>query len=188
MTLRRIQLTVGSARIGRAKTWSYPLHDGKHYEIPTYWLQVLGTQRSGTAESKQFEVIRFGVVRKSSGEAAHVVGLADLQWYTIHKWLPSYSVHSARSVEMGAWQVKDDYLIHDGPDDPMNETYATAGCIEICGGPHGFDDFNDYLIRLSGTAKPTRAERLAEIGNAGIMTITYQAARRPALVEWAGPP
>ena len=32
--------------------------------------------------------------------------------------------------EDGAWQVHGNYLIHDGPDDPMTQVYVTAGCIE----------------------------------------------------------
>jgi hypothetical protein len=38
-------------------------------------------------------------------------------------------------------------LIHDKPDDPKTQLYATAGCIEICGGPEGLVAFNQFLVR-----------------------------------------
>ncbi|AKT38690.1 hypothetical protein [Chondromyces crocatus] len=186
MALRKIELTVGGTEVGRAKTWSYPSDDGKHYSIPTYNLEVRGTDARRATVTKTFEVIRFGVHRKTPAESTRVVGLADHQRYVIRGWLPDYSVHSAASPEMGAWHVFDNYLIHDGPDDPHNEAYATAGCIEICGGPAGFDRFNDLLITLSGSMKTTRGEKLHELGRAGTMSITYLRAGRPPLVEWRG--
>jgi hypothetical protein len=186
MALRKIQLTVGGAPIGRAKTWSYPAGDGKLYDIPTYTLEIVGTDGAGRRETYTYEVIRFGVNRKSDKETAKVVGLAEYQSYTVRAWLPTYSVHSARSVEVGAWHIFDNYLIHDGPDDPRGDDppYATAGCIEVCGGPQGFDRFNDQLIKLAGSTKATRDEQLEEIGRSRALTLTYKAAKRPALVVW----
>lgn len=90
-------------------------------------------------------------------------------------------MHSAPSVEKGAWQVYGNFLIHDGPDDPASQVYASIGCVEICGGPNGFVKFNDYIISLSGTKAKTRAKKLAEIGRSKIMKITYLAASRPPL-------
>jgi len=97
----------------------------------------------------------------------------------IKAWLPNYTVHSAASLEAGAWQVYQNFLIHDGPDDPANEVYATIGCIEICGQPQGFDTFNNFLIGLSGPKAKDRAAQLAEIGAARNLTITYLKAPRP---------
>lgn len=187
MTLRRIELTVGSAPIGAAQTWSYPSDDLKRYSIPTYSMQVKGVNGRGIPVMQTFEVIRFGVHRKSPTDKTTVVGLADSQKYVIQAWLPSYTVHSARSEERGAWLVFANYLIHDGPDDPQNQVYATAGCIEICRGPRGFDAFNDLVIALSGSTKPTRGEQLDQIGRSGVMSLHYVKAARPPLVEWTGP-
>ncbi len=105
--------------------------------------------------------------------------MAGQQTHIIKAWLPHYSVHSARSREKGAWQVYDNFLIHDGPDDPKKEVYASVGCIEICNGPQGFDRFNDFIISLSGSNQPSRASQLAEIGRSKKMVITYQKAVRP---------
>ncbi|XXY48662.1 hypothetical protein WME91_52530 [Sorangium sp. So ce269] len=187
MSLRTIELTVGGTPIGKAQTWSYPSDDGKRYAIPTYAMRLKGTGEKGEPVTRTFEVIRFGVHRKSSHHPTTVVGLAEPQGYVIREWLPGYSVHSARSVERGAWHVFANYLIHDGPDNPHDEAYATAGCIEICGGPRGFDAFNDLVIALSGSTQPTRGEKLDEIGRRRIMSINYLPAARPPLVAWGSP-
>ncbi len=181
MSLRYIKLTVGSTPIGKAVTWSYPNHDGNFYVIPTYDMHVSGTNDSGRVSTKIFEVIRFGVHRRSTNSNVTVVGLADPQTHTIGKWIGSYKVHSYQSKEDGAWQVYGNYLIHDGPDNPMAEAYATAGCIEVCGGPKGFVIFNDFIVSLSGTKKAARTDKLSEIGGSGKMSIHYLAASRPPL-------
>jgi hypothetical protein len=127
-------------------------------------------------------VFRFGVQAKTS-DTATVVGLAEQQSHVIKAWLPDYRVHSARSLEKGAWQVYGNFLIHDGPDNPLTEIYASIGCIEICNGPEGFNQFNDYLISLSGAAGGGRDEKLSQIGKSGKMTITYLKATRPPLAQ-----
>jgi hypothetical protein len=180
--MRTVSMVVGSKPIGKARTWAYP--DGFHlgtFTIPTYGLTVSGVGATGKKEKRTFEVFRFGVHFKKGFSAPRVVGLAEQQTHVIKDWLPDYSVHSARSVERGAWQVYDSFLIHDGPDEPRSELYASIGCVEICNGPRGFDAFNDFLIALSGPKAKGRAEQLREIGKARKMTITYEKATRPPL-------
>lgn len=187
--IRRINLKVWDSKVGTAVTWSYPDKDGKYYLIPTYKMTVDGTDDAGGAAHREFEVIRFGPNRhKSDGRPAHMVGLRDYQKHKIKLWYGAYSVRSARSEEKGAWKVFGDYLVHDGPDDPMHQRYATAGCIEVCGGPHGFDLFNDYIISISGSKRKTRYKKLREIGGSGRMVITYMKAAFPPLVEYKPPP
>ena len=180
MALRKIQLIVGSEPKGQAVTFPYPFRDGKRYLIPTYKFTVFGTDDKGYPNFRDFEVIRFGVNRPEPTSSPRIVGLADQQIHTIKAWLPYYRVHSAQTLEIGAWQVYDDYLIHDGPDLPMSQLYATAGCIEICGGAM-FTKFNDLVISLSGSIENTRDKKLAIIGSSGIMVITYMKAERPPL-------
>lgn len=183
MSIRNIKLTVGGTVIGHAQTWSYPESDGKVYLIPTYQFTVEGKTDDGSAQTMKYEVFRFGVMRKTKTAKPTVVGLADYQTHKIKAWLPDYSVHSASSEEMGAWQVYGNFLIHDGPDDPEKELYASIGCVEVCRGPAGFDKLNDFIIQLSGSKKSTRAEKLREIGFSGKMSITYIKAARPSLQE-----
>jgi hypothetical protein len=52
--------------------------------------------------------------------------LADYQTHTIKAWLPDYSVHSYPSPEDGAWQVYNNFVIHDGPDKPKQQLYAAG--------------------------------------------------------------
>ena len=181
--MKTITLSVGSKPIGKALTWAYPY--GQKFGtfiIPTYELTVSGTNKAGKVASQVFEVLRFGIKCEKGGSPT-VVGLADQQTHIIKAWIPTYTVHSASSVEMGAWQVYDNFLIHDGPDDPKSEVYASVGCIEICNGPQGFDKFNDFIISLSGTTKSTRSAQLLEIGQSKKMVITYQRAVRPTYTK-----
>jgi hypothetical protein len=177
-------MTVGNKEIGQARTWAYPEGAGHGlFWIPTYNLKVAGKDKDGKAVERDFEVIRFGVHCPSKKTKPSVVGLAKEQTHVINAWLPDYSVHSALSLEQGAWQVFKSFLIHDGPDDPINEVYASIGCVEICNGPKGFDTFNNFLIQLSGPKASTRESQLAEIGRARNMSIKYLKARRPLLVK-----
>jgi hypothetical protein len=181
--MKRIKLSVGGAPVGKAVTWSYPYDDGNLYVIPTYNMKIEGLDDKGKFQSKTYEVIRFGVNRKTLTSSPVIVGLAQKQTHTIKRWIKTYSVHSFPSSEDGAWQVYDNFLIHDGPDKPMKQYYATAGCIEICGGPNGFVTMNDFIISLSGSTAATRDAKLTQIGASGLMTISYDAATRPPLVK-----
>src|SRR5579864_736820 len=178
--MRSIKMTVGGTPIGKSVTWAYPNGQALGlFEIPTYKLTVNGTDAQRRTVTQDFEVFRFGVLCRD-GRTASVVGLAKLQTYTIMAWLPNYRVHSARSMENGGWQVHGDFLIHDGPDGPNDEVFASIGCIEIMG-PNGFVVFNDLLISLSGPSSASRDDQLVEIGRAKNMTITYQQAKYPPL-------
>ncbi len=84
-------------------------------------------------------------------------------------------------MEKGAWQVYGNFLIHDGPDDPKREIYASIGCLEVCNGPNGFDKFNDFIVSLSGSHATTRMNKLLDVGKSGKMKIIYKKATRPAL-------
>ena len=109
-------MLVGNVEKGTVTTFGYPDGRTNLFLIPTYALTVRGTDDAGAPTSRTFEVLRFGVQQKGS-QPPRVVGLADPQVHVIKAWLPSYSVRSARSSERGAWQVYDNFLIHDGPDD-----------------------------------------------------------------------
>jgi len=182
MSLRKIRLTVGATGVGTAYTWSYPNSDGNVYVIPTYELKVKGLDDNGAPVERNFEVLRFGVHRTVANPTARMVGISHFHTYVIRRWIPTYKVHSFPSREDGAWQVHGNYLIHDGPDDPKTQLYATAGCIEICGGPDGFVAFNRFIVSLSGTTKTAFADQLKQIGEAACISITYLAATPPPVM------
>lgn len=182
--MREININVGSKPIGKAKTWAYP--SGQKFGfffIPTYEVTVSGLDDNKKAVSKVFEALRFGI-KCEKGGTPHVVGLADQQTHIIKSWLPHYTVHSADSTEKGAWQVYGNFLIHDGPDLPFIEAYASVGCVEICHGPAGFDQFNDFLISVSGSNKTNRDSKLIQIGSSNKVKITYQKAKRPSFTKF----
>lgn len=131
--MRSVNLKVGGTPLRLALTWAYP--NGKdlgYFAVPTYQMEVHGRRADGKAVTKYYEVLRFGVYCPD-GKKAHMVGLRKYQTHRIKAWIPTYTVHSAVSNENGAWQVYEDFLIHDGPDDLKSEVYATIGCIEAMG-------------------------------------------------------
>ena len=185
--LRRIEIKIWDAKVGTAVTWAYPA-DGDNdsaplYEIPTYKITVSGKTEDGRNVSRDFEAMRFGVYKKRALDTPHVVGITARRRKAIRGWYGKYTVHSADSPEKGAWIVHGNYLIHDGPDKPKDSTepYASAGCVEICGGPFGFVTFNDFILSLSGSKKSTRQQQLNEIGWSGKMFVTYVNTPKPPL-------
>lgn len=177
--MRHINLWVGSTPLRDQKTWAYPAGNREvYYLVPVYDLFVRGEDDLGERVEVRFDVLRFGVYCKD-GSTAQVVGLAEFQVHDIQRWIPTYSVHSFPSTDDGAWQVYGDFLIHDGPDDG-SQVFATIGCIEIMG-KGGFVKFNETLIALAGAKGSSTSAKLAEIGSAKVMTITYEKAKRPAL-------
>ena len=181
--IKEVKIIVSAEITGRGKTWNYPYKDDNLYEIPTYKLYLIGTIGNQRVVFT-YNVFLFGVTRKTPTSPPYVCGLADKQRHIIKQWILTYKVHSAASNEIGAWQVYGNFLIHDGPDNPLQETYATVGCIEICGGPQGFDKFNDDIIILSGIQGGTRSEQLTRIGKSGKLVIEYEKADRPPLVSF----
>lgn len=180
--MKNIEITIGGDRIGWGYTWGYPDGDGKKlYRIPIY--KVFVKEKSATTAAKEFDAYRFGVEPKLGG-MPHVVGLADAQSYVVQGWIENYPPNSTdAAVERGAWHIKDNYLIHDGPDEPQRtdlHIFATIGCISICG-PNKFTEFCDYLISLSGATGADRSRKLANLGGAQIVSVTYIKTERPTL-------
>jgi hypothetical protein len=186
--LRKIGIRLYSEIAGKAVVWAYPRDDAPEnedsplYEVPTYKMIATGTDERSRDMKREFEVIRFGVHQKTTKDTPSVVGLSKEQEYVIKKWLPHYAVHSAESEERGAWQVYNDFLVHDGPDDPLDkkEPFASIGCVEICGSK-GFTQFNDFLISISGATAVSPEKKLIEIADNGIITMYFDAAIRPKL-------
>jgi hypothetical protein len=99
----------------------------------------------------------------------------------IKAWVGSYRAHSARSNENGAWQVYDDFQIHDSSDH-AGEVFMMVGCIEIIGF-QGFVKFNDLIIKPAGPQAGSRERQLLEIGRSACLSITYEAASCPPLIK-----
>jgi hypothetical protein len=205
---RPISITIGGTPVGQAVTFSYPVDNHKYYVVPLYSVTVTGTDAAGKTVTTTFKALRFGVyydpgdpVGASKPTGPFVAGRASHQAYTAG-FRSDYEVHSADSPEPMAWDLKGGFLIHDGPDYPVdpaqfdpaaqgnpadpsaavNNLYATIGCIEITG-DHGFTKFNDLIISLSGS-KQSGAAALTEIARRGLVKATYEKATRPRLELW----
>jgi hypothetical protein len=205
---RAISFTIGGSPVGETVTFTYPVDDGKYYVVPLYTVTVSGTDAAGTTVTKTFKALRFGVyydpnkpVGSSKSAGPFVAGRAAPQKYTAG-FRDGYEVHSADSNEPMAWDLNGGFLIHDGPDVPVdpskfdpnalgkesdpsstaNNLYATIGCIEITG-DHGFTRFNDLIISLSGS-KLGGAAALNEIARRRLVKVAYEKASRPPLTLW----
>lgn len=180
--MKSIDITIGGDPVGWGYTWGYPHGDGKKlYRIPIY--KVFVKEKTATTAARAFDAYRFGVQQKL-GAIPHVVGLADAQSYVVQGWIENYPPHDTHAaVERGAWHIKDNYLIHDGPDEPQStesHVFATIGCISICG-PNMFTEFCDYLVSISGATGADRAKKLASLGGAKIVSVNFLKAERPTL-------
>ncbi|HMA64254.1 MAG TPA: hypothetical protein VKO63_03605 [Chitinispirillaceae bacterium] len=201
--LRKIRLEVENVPLDTIITCSYPIDNGKLYEIPTYGLTMYGSNYLGENVIKRYLIYRFGVYHNDGSKkdgngkpGLYVAGLYEEQTHVIKAWDRTYEVHSAESNENGAWVVFDSFKIHDGPDElPTTEwvykkicrgvrprLFASIGCLEVCGVGRGFSQFNSDIIELSGSTK-SRAEALIEIGEKKLITIHYKAAEVPPLIE-----
>lgn len=174
-----ILIDVGNTVFDWGYTWGYP--DGesdKLFKIPIYAMTV----RSSDNKSKEFRVYRFGV-QKKTGEAAKIVGLADKQTHVVKNWIPDYPHDADPVVERGAWQIVDNYLIHDGPNDPKataGHIFATIGCISICG-PKKFTEFCETIVSWSNISGSSYQDKLIKLGSSGLLTVSYSQAKRPNL-------
>jgi len=85
----------------------------------------------------------------------------------------------AATTEIGAFRMKGNSLIHDGPDDLSSHGWAAFGCVEVAG-PAGFDELKKFVYRFSSKASPKLIEQeLVDMGNRKEMKVKLQAATRP---------
>jgi hypothetical protein len=181
MSIRDIKLTVGNSIKGYGILKSYPVNDGEKYKMPLYVLTIEGSDNAGKAQSKDFNIFRFGIYKPSKNAAVTTVGLADKQTHKIKKYKHDYELHSAGDASNGAWVVWKTFYIHDGADDPQTSAYGTIGCLEVCD-VDGFIHFNDFIISIAGSSKSDKTDQLIEIGASGKMVITYLKASRPPVI------
>lgn len=180
-SLRILRITVTNEIIGDALVSGYSHQNGRaddQFEVPLYKMTLEGVDNDRDNKSRDFSVIRFGVLQYKTGGPATVVGLADEQEYTVGQWRPNY-LDGNDDITPGAWRIRGRHLLHDGADDPTVDAWGAIGCVEVCG-ENGFARLN-WLIRLwSGTAKKGQ-EAYQEIVNRRLLKIKFQKAKRPIL-------
>ena len=135
------------------------------YTVPMYAVVVQG--------GSEYWALRFGLVnhreKKHPAERQCDAGLSRAR--TVQpSWIGSYLPHSFDVPgRPGAWQLQQDFLIHQGPD---SKTIGGAlGCIEICGSGR-WDHFLAELEKLAGVP-------CDEIGRRRLLTVNIEAAHPP---------
>lgn len=142
--------------------------DSKHYlayRVPMYVVVVQG--------GSEYWALRFGLVnhgekapRKERQCDAGLTSARSVQ----PPWIGTYSPHSfTLPGRKGAWQIQQDFLIHQGTDG--KSIGGALGCIEICG-PQRWDTFLAEIERLAGVP-------CEEIGKQRLLTVNIEAAAAP---------
>jgi hypothetical protein len=211
VSYRPVSITIGGSPVGETVTFSYPVDNDKYYIVPLYNVTVDGHDAAGKAVTTIFKALRFGVyydpdnpVGASKSTGPFIAGRASHQKHTAG-FRSDYEVHSADWAEPMAWDLNGGFLIHDGPDFPVdpakfnprdlgkasdpasaeNNLIASIGCIEIAG-DHGFTRFNDLIVSLSGS-RLSGAAAMEEIARQRLVKVVYEKASRPRLTLWKPP-
>lgn len=151
---------------------SYPLYDTQyHCLVPLYYINVYKAFKKSDKQfptkatysaKREFKAIRFawfwndGSVSDYKSVGNFVVGLKDHNWHRMPMY-KDYELHSVDFAGNGAWVIKGNHYIHDGPNN-HDEIFGSAGCMEVYG-YNAFQDFSDTLVNYTGAANRYDAPR-----------------------------
>ncbi len=190
--LRPVKITVFGSVIDHyhsAKT--FPVEDGKYYQVPVYGMSVEGADADGNPLSDDFSVIRFmpGYNPSSNlddryGERNTVgmVGLADAQSHVITQYKPEYELHGAEAPsDNGALVVTGTHYLHDGPDND-EEVFGAYGCLEVFG-TRGFSDLKETIKEFAGGYSDVDTESfISTLCSKSKLRIELKSTTRPSLI------
>ena len=91
---------------------------------------------------------------------------------------PKYGTQNRPSPFSGAIQIKDNFLIHAGPQNLFEAGWGGAGCVEIIG---DFDKFKEDIRNLSGSNKKNHHEAILELVKAKKLFVQVDFAVPPDL-------
>ncbi len=171
---------------------SYPSVDYLQYEVPVYDMIVSGTNERGVTESKTYEVLRFmpylnrkkdKTRYKTIAEKPFMSGLSRERHQNFVTYNKDYEIHNTFSPENGGFVITGSFMIHDGPDDLINESgrWGSAGCIEVTG-TSGFQDLKTYMHKLSGSKESVELT-MQKLVNNGLLTLKLDKAITPKIVQ-----
>jgi hypothetical protein len=154
-------------RFYRPPVYSLPVY---HYWLPLYELKIEGMDQGDVVRSRIFKVVRFGIAWEVNNpkKPDHVVGRSKQTQALQMTWRPgsqNWKVDKFKAI-----------LVHRGAIYPRRDRSASAGCIEITG-INEWENFNAAIRMLAG------ALDLEKIGNSGQLTITFQPARKPRIMD-----
>lgn len=143
--LKKITITVTNIEDGWGIVKSYPTFNQKSYKVPLYICSVEGLSDDNELLIYTFKCIRFGVeYRIDKNIGPRIVGLKDKQSYTL-KWV------KRSDNQKDVWQVKNNWLIHEGVKFPQTQAAGALGCIEIVGS-NEWTRFNKCILELTNSS------------------------------------
>ncbi|MEW6141398.1 MAG: calcium-binding protein, partial [Thermodesulfobacteriota bacterium] len=126
--------------------------DKSLYLVPTYLMELKWT-KDGKQHKCTYEVVRFGLEVKDGKTV--VDGIRQLEETKIQTWFDLETIYPYDGD--GAWKIKNNYLVHSGPDDPRwfhaeNTEYpaiCSTGCV-LVGRPEQWADLNNKIREAAG--------------------------------------
>ena len=169
----------------------YPSDDDYiYYKIPYYKLLIEGIEvdENGVetvVETLEYQVVRFGVKYKRSNndESPSIVSIENSSHknsdgsskFQISTEMPLTWAYISTTMYHRGWNIFGPYYIHVGP--PAGHAMGAVGCIEICGGSNGSEDFNSDVKRLSGINGMSLNVTYTNI------TVKFLSATQPQLID-----
>lgn len=141
---KTVKITVTNIEDGWGIVRSYPIDDKFIYKVPLYICTIEGISNN-IELIYSFKCIRFGVQYNPAIPIGPVVvGLKERQFYTLN-WIPAQNLRGEY-----AWQIKSNWLIHRGSQNPQfGRPFGALGCIEIVG-VNEWSKFNKTILELTG--------------------------------------
>jgi len=191
MAYRDVLITVSNQTIvQKYYARSYPMNDRDHdgrsdkYEVPVYKVFIKGVDSSGTKVVKEWTALRFmpfwndpqnpSSYYKSKGFISS--GLITFPKQIIKNYLRGYEIHNTTSPEIGAIQLKGNFLIHAGPVSLAQAGWGSAGCIEIIG---NFTAFRREILQLANCFISELQSAMESIVNARKLSVEIEHAASP---------
>lgn len=169
---------------------SYPMtdRDGNsrfdRYEVPVYKVFIQGTDAIGIKTVKEWTALRFmpfwndpknpSSHYKSKGFISS--GLTIFPKQIIRNYIRGYEIRNTSSPEIGAIQLKNNFLIHAGPASLAEAGWGAAGCIEIIG---NFTQFRREILQLANCPISDLQSAMESIVRAGKLSVEIQHAASP---------
>lgn len=165
--LRNVTIVVSSHKTADVYyARSYPdsdiNNDGRieRYRTPVYKVFLKGKNAAGGAVQIDWRALRFmpfwNDPRRPFAKYSDTGWLDSGLSYTARKHVPAYlkgyKVHNTYSRFDGAIQIRDNFLVHAGPESTLAQYYGwgAAGCVEVIG---NFDEFRENILEMSGSTQ-----------------------------------
>lgn len=165
--LRDVVIVVSNqktADVYYAKSYPDPDFDNdgrrERYRTPIYKVFLKSRSAVGESVQKDWQALRFMPFWNDPRQPTKAYrskgwvnsGLHHVARKAVPAYLKDYKIHNTVSRFDGAIQIKDNFLVHAGPESAMSSNWGwgAAGCIEIIG---DFNEFRMNILEMSGSAQ-----------------------------------